>query len=230
VRRRHAEHGGASETNTAHGLACLRDDARPCALVLARALTGSSAAASGRIPVNVQDVMTRSVQCCGPNDSLSHAAHLLWENDCGCLPVKDEGGRVVAMLTDRDICMAAYTQGRTLDDLRVNSAMSHDVHKVGPDDTLPRAHRLMQEQQVRRLPVVDMDGMLVGVISLNDLACEAARDSSRRSRGVGSSDLEGVAVTLAAICRPRNERPEQRAAETPAAKPSALERPFAGAT
>jgi CBS domain-containing protein len=179
--------------------------------------------------VNVQDVMTRSVQCCSPGDSLSHAARILWENDCGCLPVQDESGRVVAMLTDRDICMAAWTQGRTLHELPVSSAMSREVHKLAPGDPLPRAQRLMQEQQVRRLPVVDVDGRLVGLISLNDLVIEAARDPARRSRGP-STELEGVAITLAAVGQPRNQRPERRQETKSAAKPTALERPLAGAT
>jgi CBS domain-containing protein len=178
--------------------------------------------------VNVQDVMTRSVQCCSPGDSLSLAARILWENDCGCLPVKDEGGRVVAMLTDRDICMAAWTQGRTLHELPVSSAMSREVHKLAPEDSLQRAHRLMQEQQVRRLPVVDENGLLVGLVSLNDIVVEVARDPARRSRGP-ATELEGVALTLAAVCRPRQERRERRS-ERPAAASQAASRPLAGAT
>jgi CBS-domain-containing membrane protein len=163
--------------------------------------------------VNVQDLMTRSVRCCSPRDTLSAAARILWENDCGCVPVRDGEGRVVAMLTDRDICMAAYTRGRALADLRVSDAMSAELHAVGPEESLPRAQRVMQEQQVRRLPVVDDAGQLLGVLSLNDLVCEAVRDPSRRGRDGVS--LEGVALTLAAVSRPRapRERRETRQAE-----------------
>lgn len=150
--------------------------------------------------MNTQDVMTRSAKCCGPEDSLDVAARLMWENDCGSTPVMDENGSVVAMLTDRDICMAAYTQGRALGDIRVKSAMSVSVHCVGPDDTIARASRLMQENQVRRLPVVDSEGHLVGIVSLTDIAREAVRERTQKQRPV---DFDNVVLTLAAVCRPR---------------------------
>ena len=174
--------------------------------------------------MNVQDVMTRSVCSCTICDSLSANARILWDNDCGCVPVTDETGRVVGMLTDRDICMAAYTQGRCLDDLRVDSAMSRELHAVAADDTLSFVQRKMQEQQLRRLPVVDADFRLVGLLALHDLACEAVRDPRRGRDGVS---LEAVGQTLAAVSRPRKARPEPPPAALHVAR---AERPLAGAT
>jgi len=150
--------------------------------------------------MNVEDLMTSHVKTCGPEDSLETAARLMWENDCGCVPVTDEQGRVLAMLTDRDACMAALTQGRTLGEIRVSTAMSGSLHAVGPHDALARAEQLMQEFQVRRVPVVDRNGHLVGLLSMNDIAREAARERPLRQRSVTSDD---VTLTVAAVCRPR---------------------------
>lgn len=74
--------------------------------------------------MNVQDVMTRSVTTCLAQDCLYSVARLLWERDCGSLPIVDRDGRPIAMITDRDVCMAAYTTGKPLHELRVATAMS----------------------------------------------------------------------------------------------------------
>jgi CBS domain-containing protein len=149
--------------------------------------------------MNVEDLMTKNVKSCGPEDGLDLAARLMWEYDCGCVPVTDEQGRPLAMLTDRDVCMASFTQGRAPSELRVKSAMSNTLHAVGPRDPLSKAERLMQEFQVRRLPVVDAGGRLVGLLSMNDIARESARERPQRHKAVTSDD---VAATLASVCRP----------------------------
>lgn len=150
--------------------------------------------------MNVEELMTKSVKSCGPEDTLEVAARLMWENDCGCVPITDDQGCPLAMLTDRDVCMAALTQGRTLGEIRVNSAMSGSLHAVGPRDPLARAEHMMQEFQVRRLPVADAEGHLVGLLSMNDIAREAARERPQRQRAVTSDEVAG---TLASVCRPR---------------------------
>lgn len=152
--------------------------------------------------MHVEEIMTTSVKSCGPDDSLDTAARIMWENDCGCVPVIDQDGRVLAMLTDRDVCMAAYTQGRTLGEIHVSAAMSNACHAVGRNDPVVAAERMMQEHQVRRLPVVD-DGRLVGLVSLSDITCEAARETHKNMSDV---TLDEVAVTLSAVCQPRTGR------------------------
>ena len=144
--------------------------------------------------MKIEQLMTRSVQTIGPDERLDRAAQLMWENDCGCLPVVDGELHVIGMITDRDICMAAWTQGRALWELPVRGAMSSRVVTVTPTDATSRAHRLMQEHQVRRVPVVNGDALLVGLVSLNDLAL-AAQPGSRELRP------DEVADTLAAVCR-----------------------------
>lgn len=173
--------------------------------------------------MNVDEIMTRDVWTCSPEDSLAEAARLMWERDCGCVPVVDEAGRVQAMLTDRDICMAAYTQGGTLRDLKVRSAMSDHVVSVSPDEPVAMAERMMQENQVRRLPVMAEDGRLLGVLSLNDLAwgpsSQGSPQSSEQDRSAGRHGHKGpknsgkrdrspvpadeLAYTLTSVCKRR---------------------------
>ena len=78
--------------------------------------------------MKVQDVMTRNVAACGVDESLNRAAQLMWECDCGSIPVLDASGSVCGMLTDRDICMAAYTQGLPLTQIPVRNVMSPHLH------------------------------------------------------------------------------------------------------
>ena len=150
--------------------------------------------------MHVEDLMTKFVKTCSPEDTLDVAARLMWENDVGCVPVTDDAGHALAMLTDRDICMAGFTQGRSLHEICVKTAMSGSLHAVGPRDSLAKAEQMMQKFQVRRLPVVDGEGRLQGLLSMNDVAREAAQERPLRQRAVTTDD---VALTLAAVCRPR---------------------------
>ena len=147
--------------------------------------------------MNVDQAMTRDVKACGPNDSLSRAAQVMWESDCGCIPVVDGEGRAVAMLTDRDICMAAYTRGQPLSDMTVASAASGRLISVQPEDTLATAEQRMREHKVRRLPVVGSDGKLVGLLSINDLV----RHARMGHRSMDAS-ADSIVKTLLAICQP----------------------------
>jgi CBS domain-containing protein len=122
--------------------------------------------------MKIQDVMTRDVSACSSDDMLSRAAQLMWERDCGCVPVIDHSGVVCGMVTDRDICMAAHTQGLPLHQIAVRSAMSPHVHACRPEATIEEAQTLMRRNKVRRAPVVDSDH-LVGIVSLSDLVVRA---------------------------------------------------------
>ncbi len=164
--------------------------------------------------MKVHELMVRNVKSCSADDSTNRAAQLMWENDCGFVVVLTEERLVAGVITDRDICMAAYTTGRPLSSIPVSEVMSRDVKCCGPDDDIQRVSSAMRANQVRRLPVVDGQGILVGVISLNDLACRAAADRGMPARDV-SQDL--VALTLAELCRPRTKLPEIVAAALPSA-------------
>lgn len=151
--------------------------------------------------MKVEELMTTEVGSCRPYDDAGEAAKIMWERDCGAVPVVDQDGRVVAVLTDRDICMAAFTQGRTLADIRVSSAMSRKLWTTRADDDVKDAETTMKSHQVRRLPVVDVEGRLVGILSLSDLARQAM--SAKRSRSKKKEVPVGdVGETLGAISSP----------------------------
>lgn len=118
----------------------------------------------------VRDVMKLAPTTCRPTDDLSEAARLMWEGDFGVVPVVDDQGKPVGMLTDRDVCMAAYTRGVPLREVTVQSAMSSSVAACKPNDTLRLLMDAMATYQVRRMPVVGDDGRLVGIVSLADIA------------------------------------------------------------
>ena len=150
--------------------------------------------------MTVDALMTRDAKSCRPEDGLDVPARIMWDNDCGCVPVVDHDYRVVGVITDRDICMATYTRGAPPKALRVSSAMSRSVHACRPEDTVVVAEKIMRMHQVRRLPVTTAGGRLVGIVSINDLAQEAVREHAPPTREVSP---EGLAETLAAICEPR---------------------------
>ena len=129
--------------------------------------------------MKVSELMTTDVRNCWANEPLDRAAKLMWESDCGSLPVLDQNGRVVGMITDRDVCMAAYTQAELLARIPVSRAMSHELHSCRPDEDLDKVEKRMRAHQIRRLPVLDDEGHLQGVLSLADIAQRAAREAVR---------------------------------------------------
>jgi CBS domain-containing protein len=149
--------------------------------------------------MKVEQIMSREVKTCVPEDTLNRAAQLMWEHDVGCVPVVSHG-TVVGVITDRDICMAAYTQGRRLDEVSVASVMSSQVQSCTPGDTLETASAVMKRHQLRRLPVVKTKGELVGVVSISDLTRGAEAEPNQRVR---EQYLHQVESTLAAVTRPR---------------------------
>ena len=148
--------------------------------------------------MRVDELMTRHVQVCGMHDNAHRAAELMWRFDVGCLPVVDVDHRITGVVTDRDICMAAYTQGRPLCEIPIGHCMSVNVHTVHMNDSLQRAEKIMQDRQVHRLPVVDAAQQLVGMISLNDIVL-----ASRRQFKDPALRIENVAATFGAICEHR---------------------------
>lgn len=152
--------------------------------------------------MKIEQLMSRPVQCCQPQDTINRAAQLMWDADVGCIPVVDADQCVVGLITDRDIAMAAYTQGRVLGDISVESVMAKQVHTCSPSDEVVSAERRMQQFQVRRLPVVDASKKLIGIVSMNDIALLAAQEKSARKPEVR---LDDVALTLARICEHRHE-------------------------
>jgi CBS-domain-containing membrane protein len=150
--------------------------------------------------MKISQIMKTDVEACGVDDNLAAAASRMWDCDIGCLPVLDAEGQLAGVVTDRDICMAAFTRGERLQDIPVSIAMAKEVLSCSPDATLVEAEEVMRSGQVRRLPVIDSDGCLVGIVSLNDLAMLAEREIGRKNRDLSAQE---VTATLAAICAPR---------------------------
>jgi len=159
--------------------------------------------------LKVRDIMTREVKTCRPEDTLDDASRIMWENDCGSVPVIDGDSKVVGIITDRDICMAAHQRGAPLASIPVGEVMTGNVLACNGLDTMDVAENMMQLRQVRRLPVIDYEGRLVGIVSLNDLA---RRINPNAPRSDGPTCKE-VATTLAAVSEPH------RARRSPSARP-----------
>jgi CBS domain-containing protein len=124
-----------------------------------------------------RDVMTRNPASVNRTESLERAAQLMIECDCGAVPVVDDDGRKpVGMITDRDIVVRAVAKGRNPLDLTVRDCMTNELFTVREDDSIQKVFRTMSENKVRRVPVVDENGGLVGIVAQADIAIKAEDD------------------------------------------------------
>ena len=134
--------------------------------------------------MKVSEVMTRDVQTIQPDQPVQQAASFMLSADAGSIPVTD-GDRLIGMITDRDIAVRGVAQGHG-PDTPVRELMSNDIICARIDDDCDEVANKMSEAQVRRLPVVDEQERLCGIVSLGDLAREGASDTAEQA-------LEGVA-------------------------------------
>jgi CBS domain-containing protein len=149
--------------------------------------------------MKTQDAMSHPLITAPASSTTDVVARLMWEFDCGIVPiVSDDDGRLVGVITDRDICMAAYTQGKPLSLIAVSSAMAKEIVACHAADPIESAERLMRENRVRRMPVLDQEDHPVGLISMNDIARVAAH---AKKSGFNRELVE----TLATVCQPRAE-------------------------
>jgi CBS domain-containing protein len=147
--------------------------------------------------MKVQDVMTYDVQTCSPETNLAAAAMQMWRGDFGVMPIV-AGGKVVGMITDRDICIAAATKHRDPANIRVKEVISGQVYGCSPDTDIHEALKIMQQKQVRRLPIISAeDGRLAGILAMNDVAL--------KEQGGAKAELsaEDVETTMRGICAHR---------------------------
>ena len=148
--------------------------------------------------MNVEKLMTKEVKSCSADATTADAARIMWEHDCGFVPVVDASDRLVGVVTDRDICMASYLKTRTLNEIGVREVMATELYTCQPEDSIRTAENVMRRAQVRRLPVTSASNRLVGILSLNDIAREAERERAASSPEVG---LDDVALTLSAVSK-----------------------------
>ena len=145
--------------------------------------------------MKVQDVMIRDVHTCRLETNLAMAAMQMWDGDFGVLPFLKDGGKVVGMITDRDICMAAATKHKGPAKIRVEEVITGQVYGCSPDTDIHEALKIMQQRRVRRLPVINAEnGELAGILSINDVVLKAQPDGKAE---LSAKDVEN---TLKAIC------------------------------
>ena len=144
--------------------------------------------------MKVENVMTRNVRSCHPETNLSQVAALMWDYDFGAMPVVDDEDRVMGMITDRDIAIAASTKGRLATEITVDEVMSGNVYACALDEEISSALKTMRREKVRRLPVIGKDGRLAGILSINDVVLHAGEARSE----IPSDD---VMSTFKAVCK-----------------------------
>ena len=122
--------------------------------------------------MKVKDIMTAEPRTCAPETSAAAAAQLMWDGDCGVLPVVD-AGRLVGVVTDRDLYIALATQNRLASDVAVGEIATRDVITCEPEDDIHHVLDAMKAHRVRRLPVVGFGSTVLGIVSIDDVVCAA---------------------------------------------------------
>lgn len=130
--------------------------------------------------MRISEIMSRDVRIADPNDNLQKAAKILADIDAGALPV-GENDRLVGMLTDRDITIRAVAAGKAPQDCTVRDVMTSDVRYVFDDQDVEELSRSLADQKIRRVPVLNRDKRLVGIVSLGDLAAKHGGDPAENA-------------------------------------------------
>ncbi|HEV7240371.1 MAG TPA: CBS domain-containing protein [Thermoanaerobaculia bacterium] len=125
---------------------------------------------------HIRDVMTPNPESVSEKDSLRDVARIMKNKDTGVVPVVD-GKKVVGLITDRDIVVRGLAEGKDLEKTRVNELMTKSIHSVREDSTVREALDLMGNAEIRRVPVVNGNNELVGIVSLGDIASQTNQDS-----------------------------------------------------
>jgi CBS domain-containing protein len=158
--------------------------------------------ANERTTMRIEQLMSQPAVICRPTDTLNTPARLMWDYDCGFIPVIAEDDRIVGVITDRDICMAAYLRGQPLHEIPVSVVMAKQVVACFPKEFIDAAERVMGKAQVRRVPVLDELNRPMGVLAFSDMIRHAASTHSRD--GLDRT----LILTLATICEPRPRPPQ----------------------
>jgi len=147
--------------------------------------------------MKVRELMSSAVETCDATTDLAAVAMMMWRRDCGIVPVVDATRRVLGVVTDRDICMAVATRHRRPEELTARDVMTSKLHMVQPDDDARQALDTMRDGRIRRLPVVDAERRLQGIVSINDITLRAQPVRPRSTAELTANDL---LETLQHIC------------------------------
>jgi CBS domain-containing protein len=157
--------------------------------------------------MRAKEIMTANPRCVSATDKVGMVAQIMRDADCGSVPVVDDAGKVVGIITDRDLAVRVLARDERGSDTQVMDVMTGYPYSARPDDDLRHVEKVMVERQVRRVPVVDVDGRCVGIISQGDIARAAM------AKPDVVSDRE-VALVVERISSPAPRKSDPRFAET----------------
>ena len=163
--------------------------------------------------MKVRDVMMDRPYYCQPDNNLGSATELMWNGNCGFLPVQSADGKVIGVITDRDICIALGTRNSLASDVGVGEVMSGKLYSCAPDDDIHMALQTMREAKIRRLPVIAPNGTLVGVLSMDDILFRAVPRSPGKEPELSSDEVVRTFRSIA-----QRGDPDIRAKRTAAGK------------
>jgi CBS domain-containing protein len=146
--------------------------------------------------MTVKDVMTTRVATCRPEMNLAEATALMLDNDCAALPVLGKTGELAGIVTDRDVCIALGTRNVRSSELCVRDVIKDHTLVCKSSDDIHTALQTMRRGKIRRLPVVNDDALLKGIVSMDDVALNAERDAKMGS----VISYEDVVTALQVIC------------------------------
>jgi CBS domain-containing protein len=159
--------------------------------------------------MNVKDAMTTAPARCTPGINLGAAVEILWKGNCGLLPIVDEQERVISVITERDICIALGTRNRLAGEITVGEVATHRAICCGPDDDVRSALAKMVQAKIRRLPVVNAEGKLEGIIAMDDVVAPIVlKDSGLKDSGRGSTatSQDALSTTLRSTDSPASRQ------------------------
>jgi len=146
---------------------------------------------------SIKDLMTLTPQFCSRNETLKEVAEKMARNNIGSLPVLDESQKVIGMITDRDIAMAVARNKNPANEVKVNEIMSAEVHSVKQEDDASAALKLMRTKKVGRLPVLDNEQHLKGMVTLNSIVRKVKESDDKAE--IAFEGKENVINTLESI-------------------------------
>ncbi len=154
--------------------------------------------------MKVKEIMTAKAKSCNQDANLAAVARVMRKNNCGMLPVVDDGGKVIGMITDRDICLAVGKKDHDASRTKVSEVISGKVYDCAPSDEVKEALKTMRKKNVHRLPVLSRTGSLKGILSIDDILLHARKAKGKKSQKFSYKD---VARTFQAIGKSRNPKP-----------------------
>jgi CBS domain-containing protein len=157
--------------------------------------------------MKVKEVLKRAGKPCTPLSSLDTVGKIMWEENCGAVPVVDADGKALGIVTDRDLALALTAKNRGAAQILVREILvAEELFSCREEDELAEAIRKMRAHKVRRLPVLDAQGQLLGLLSLKDLALAA--------KAGAEPSYEDIALTLQEVSKDRRD-PGERTANWP---------------